>query len=44
MDDYSWYMWIALLPSKDATIAMIKRIQAVAGRKTRKLVRALCMD
>ena len=41
IDDYSRYMWLALLPSKDAAI---KRIQAAAERKLGKLVRALRTD
>jgi len=41
VDDYSRYMWLALLPSKDAAI---KRIQAAAERKLGKLVRALRTD
>ena len=44
VDDYSRYMWIALLPSKDATATAIKRIQAAVERKTRKLVRTLRID
>jgi len=37
-------MWLALLPSKDAAPAAIKRIQAAAERKSGKLVHALCTD
>lgn len=44
VDDYSRYMWIALLPSKDGAAAAIKRIQAAAERKTGKRVRALRTD
>lgn len=44
VDDYSRYMWIALLPSKDGAPTAIKRIQAAAERKTGKLVRALRTD
>jgi len=44
VDDYSRYMWIALLPSKDTAAAAIKRIQAAAERKTGKRVRALRTD
>jgi transposase InsO family protein len=44
VDDYSRYMWIMLLPSKDAAAGAIKRVQAAAERKTGKLVRALRTD
>lgn len=44
IDDYSRYMWIVLLPSKDATSAAIKCIQAAAEHRTGKLVRALRMN
>jgi len=44
VDDFSRYMWIALLPSKDGAAAAIKRIQAAAERKTRKKVLALRTD
>ena len=44
VDDYSRYMWIALLPSKDGAAAVIKRIQATAERKAGKPVRALRTD
>jgi len=44
VDDYSRYMWIALLPSKDGTAAAIKRIQAAAEWKAGKPVRALRTD
>ena len=37
-------MWLSLLPSKDVVPAAIKRIQAVAERKSGKLVRALRTD
>ena len=37
-------MWLALLPSKDAAPAAIKRIQAATERKSGKLVRALRTD
>jgi transposase InsO family protein len=44
VDDFSRYMWIALLPSKDAAAEAIKRIQAAAERKTGKKVLALRTD
>ena len=37
-------MWLSLLPSKDVAPAAIKLIQAVAERKSGKLVRALHTD
>lgn len=42
--DYSHYMWITLLSSKDVAPVAIKHIQAVAERKTEKRVCALCND
>lgn len=36
VDDYSRFMWISLLPSKDATATAIKNIQAAAERKSGK--------
>ena len=44
VDDFSRYMWIALLPSKDAAAAAIKNIQAAAERKTGKKLLALRTD
>ena len=44
VDDFSRYMWIALLPSKDAAAAAIKNIQATAERKTEKKLLALRTD
>lgn len=44
IDDYSCYMWLYLLPSKDVTPATIKRIQAVVVHKIRKKLYALRMD
>ena len=44
VDDYSRYMWIALLPSKDGAAVAIKRIQAAAELKAGKPVRALRTD
>lgn len=44
VDDYSRYMWIALLPSNDATAAAIKNIQATAERKMGKKLLALRID
>lgn len=43
VDDYSRFMWIKLLPSKDAEPAAIKQIQAAAERKLGKRLRALRM-
>jgi transposase InsO family protein len=43
IDDYSRFMWIKLLPSKDAEPATIKQIQAAAERKSGKRLRALRM-
>ena len=33
IDDFSRYMWVAMLPTKDATPAAIKRILAAAERE-----------
>jgi transposase InsO family protein len=44
VDDYSRYMWIALLPTKDAAAAAIKRVQAAAERKTGKKLLTLHTD
>ena len=44
VDDYSRYMWISLLPSKDAATTTIKHIQVAAERKTGKKVKALRTD
>jgi hypothetical protein len=44
VDDYSRFMWVALLSTKDAAPDAIKRIQAAAERKSGKKVRALRMD
>ncbi|BAF28754.2 Os11g0656500 [Oryza sativa Japonica Group] len=44
VDDYSRYMWVALLSTKDAAPAAIKRIQAVAERKSGRKLRALRTD
>jgi transposase InsO family protein len=44
VDDYSRYMWIALLPSKDVAAAAIKNIQAAAERKSGKKLLALRTD
>jgi transposase InsO family protein len=44
VDDFSRYMWIALLPSKDAAAAAIKNIQAAAERKTGRKLLALRTD
>jgi transposase InsO family protein len=44
VDDYSRYMWVSLLPSKDVVAAVIKNIQAAAERKLGKKLMALRMD
>jgi transposase InsO family protein len=44
VDDYSRYMWICLLPTKDAAADAIKRVQAAAERKSGKKVKALRTD
>lgn len=44
VDDYSRFMWIALLPSKDAAIAAIKHVQATAERKSGKKLLMLHTD
>lgn len=37
VDDASCFMWVILLPSKDATTNAIKRVQAAAEESGRKL-------
>jgi transposase InsO family protein len=44
IDDYSRYMWVCLLPTKDAAAEAIKRVQAAAERKTGKKLLALRTD
>jgi IS30 family transposase len=44
VDDYSRYMWICLLPSKDVAADAIKRVQAAAERKSGKKLITLCTD
>ena len=44
VDDYSRYMWLALLPSKDGAATAIQHIQAAAERKTGKPLLALRTD
>lgn len=44
VDDYSRYMWLSLLPTKDAAAMAIKRIQAAAERKSGKKLLALRAD
>jgi hypothetical protein len=44
VDDFSRYMWVVLLPTKDEAPAAIKRVQAAAERKTGKKIRALRTD
>ncbi|WVZ51167.1 hypothetical protein U9M48_002333 [Paspalum notatum var. saurae] len=44
VDDYSWFMWVALLGSKDAAPVAIQRIQAAVERKTGRKLLALRTD
>ena len=44
VDDFSRFMWVSLLPSKDAATTAIKRIQAAAERKTGKKMVTLRTD
>ncbi|WVZ76856.1 hypothetical protein U9M48_024782 [Paspalum notatum var. saurae] len=44
VDDYSRFMWLALLPTKDGAPAAIKRIQVAAERKSGEKLRALRTD
>lgn len=44
VDDYSRFMWVALLPSKDKAPAAIHRIQAAAERKSGHKLHALRTD
>ncbi|WVZ50904.1 hypothetical protein U9M48_002110 [Paspalum notatum var. saurae] len=44
IDDYSRYMWVSLLPTKDGAPTAIKRIQAATERKSDNLLGTLCMD
>jgi len=44
VDDYSRFMWISLLPSKDAAATAIKNIQAAAERKSGKKLLMLRTD
>ena len=44
VDDHSRYMWICLLPTKDAAATAIKRVQAAAERKSGKKMLALRTD
>lgn len=44
VDDYSCYMWVSLLPSKDAPAAAIKSIQEDVERKTGKKLLTLCTE
>lgn len=44
VDDYSRYMWVSLLPSKDAAASAIKNIQAAGERKTGKKLIGLRTD
>jgi len=44
VDDYSRYVWICLLPTKDAAAAAIKRVQAAAECKSGKKLLVLRTD
>jgi transposase InsO family protein len=44
MDDFSRYMWISLLSSKDQAAAKIRRIHVVAERKSGNLLGVLRTD
>ena len=44
VDDFSHYMWLVLLRSKDEAADAIKRVQAAAERKTGKKLLALRTD
>jgi hypothetical protein len=44
VDDYSRYMWIAVIASKDLAAAEIKRIQAATERKSSNLICALRIE
>jgi hypothetical protein len=44
VDDYSRYMWVVLLPTKDGAAAAIKNVQAAAEQKSGKKLRAMCTD
>lgn len=44
VDDYSRYMWLVLLATKDGAPAAIKRVQAAAERKSGHELLALCTD
>lgn len=44
VDDYTRYMWVSLLPSRDEATAAIKRVQAAAERKMGKRIQALRTD
>jgi hypothetical protein len=44
VDDYSRFMWVALLPTKDAAVTAIKNIQAAAERKSGKKLLMLRTD
>jgi hypothetical protein len=44
VDDISWFMWIKVLPSKDAAATAIKQYQAAAEAETGHKLRAFCSD
>jgi transposase InsO family protein len=44
VDDATWYMWVALLTTKDAAADTVKHLQALAEKKSRRKLRALRTD
>jgi hypothetical protein len=44
VDDLNWYMWVAMIPSKDRAMTVIKEIQAQAEGESGLKLRALCTD
>ena len=44
VDDASRFMWVVLLPSKDATVGTIKQVQAAAEKESGHKLRVLRTD
>jgi transposase InsO family protein len=44
VDDFSRYMWVVLLPTKDSAPTASKNVQAAAEQKSGKKLCALCTD
>jgi IS30 family transposase len=44
VDDASRYMWVVLLPSKDASVDAIKKVQAKAEKESGHKLRVLRTD